>query len=296
MLHRVLLLLLFLLTGCAASVIPAWEAARDRALQDPGPAPPQWEPDAVLLMSEALVDDALGVLLAEQGNLRGEIAAGPITAVPDLSVRQVDLKAAKCERCLRVRAELDGVITVRSLLGEVEAPVQAVLRFDAVFDVVQADEVWSLTVAPKKLHQVEIDLAGADLAAFVQPVRAWLEEAFIDQPPIPLAELGSTDLPIRAMRVVPVRRDLRVDLLTTTVQTDPLRTDAGLIERRADAKDGRAWQLWITPAGREALAETRNGLAELNARLTEGFTDAEIDVVARWLASLQTKFPNGDEQ
>ncbi|MDF6436404.1 hypothetical protein NMT52_26030, partial [Escherichia coli] len=51
-----------------------------------------------------------------------------------------------------------------------------------------------------------------------------------------------------------------------------------------------------TPAGREALAATRNGLAELNARLTEGFTDAEIDVVARWLASLQTKFPNGDEQ
>ena len=73
-------------------------------------------------------------------------------------------------------------------------------------------------------------------------------------------------------------------------------SDAGLIERRADAKDGRAWQLWITPAGREALAATRNGLAELNARLTEGFTDAEIDVVARWLASLQTKFPNGDEQ
>ena len=65
--------------------------------------------------------------------------------------------------------------------------------------------------------------------------------------------------------------------------------DAGLIERRADAKDGRAWQLWLTPAGRAALAETRGGL-------TEGFTDAEIDVVARWLASLQTKFPTGDEQ
>ncbi len=71
--------------------------------------------------------------------------------------------------------------------------------------------------------------------------------------------------------------------------------DAGLIERRADANDGRAWQLWLTPAGREALAETRTGLTELNARLTEGFTDAEIDVVARWLASLQTKFPTGDE-
>ena len=52
----------------------------------------------------------------------------------------------------------------------------------------------------------------------------------------------------------------------------------------------------VQRAGRAALAETRTGLTELNARLTEGFTDAEIDVVARWLTSLQTKFPTGDEQ
>jgi len=72
--------------------------------------------------------------------------------------------------------------------------------------------------------------------------------------------------------------------------------DAGLIERRPDANDGRAWQLWLTPAGRTAMAQAKEGLTELNARLTDGFTDAEIDVVARWLASLQTKFPTGDEQ
>lgn len=71
--------------------------------------------------------------------------------------------------------------------------------------------------------------------------------------------------------------------------------DAGLIERRSDARDGRAWQLWLTDAGRAALVQTRAGLTELNTRLTDGFTDAEIDVVARWLSSLQTKFPNGDE-
>ena len=65
---------------------------------------------------------------------------------------------------------------------------------------------------------------------------------------------------------------------------------------RTGRRNGRAWQLWLTPAGRAALAETRTGLTELNARLTEGFTDAEIDVVARWLTSLQTKFPTGDEQ
>jgi DNA-binding MarR family transcriptional regulator len=72
--------------------------------------------------------------------------------------------------------------------------------------------------------------------------------------------------------------------------------EAGLIEKRADPEDGRAWRLWLTPAGKKALAPTKAGVAELNARLTEGFSDAEIDIVSRWLTSVQSKFPKGDEE
>jgi hypothetical protein len=67
-----------------------------------------------------------------------------------------------------------------------------------------------------------------------------------------------------------------------------------LIERRADPDDGRAWRLWLTPAGRAAMAQSKAGLAEVNARLTDGFTDAEIDIVARWLTTMQTRFPRGE--
>ncbi len=73
-------------------------------------------------------------------------------------------------------------------------------------------------------------------------------------------------------------------------------TAAELIKRRADPDDGRAWRLWLTPAGRTALARAKAGLVEVNARLTEGFTEAEIDVVARWLTSLQTRFPRGEDE
>jgi DNA-binding MarR family transcriptional regulator len=73
-------------------------------------------------------------------------------------------------------------------------------------------------------------------------------------------------------------------------------TAANLIRRRADPDDGRAWRLWLTPSGRAALAQAKAGLAEINARLTGGFTEAEIDVVARWLTSLQTRFPKGEDQ
>src|SRR5215472_17384643 len=52
--------------------------------------------------------------------------------------------------------------------------------------------------------------------------------------------------------------------------------EAGLIEKRADPDDGRAWRLWLTAAGRKALARTKAGVAELNARLIEGFTEGEI--------------------
>ena len=73
-------------------------------------------------------------------------------------------------------------------------------------------------------------------------------------------------------------------------------TAANLIERRADPDDGRAWRLWLTPAGRAAMAQSKAGLVEVNARLTEGFTEAEIDVVARWLTTMQTRFPGGEDE
>ncbi|MGO4713976.1 MarR family winged helix-turn-helix transcriptional regulator [Bradyrhizobium sp. 2TAF24] len=66
---------------------------------------------------------------------------------------------------------------------------------------------------------------------------------------------------------------------------------AGLVERRPDSADGRAWRLYLTEAGlsvrKRAVARTQ----ALNARLMEGFSDKEIDVVVRWLTSLQDKFP-----
>ncbi|MFM0092025.1 MarR family winged helix-turn-helix transcriptional regulator [Paraburkholderia sediminicola] len=66
---------------------------------------------------------------------------------------------------------------------------------------------------------------------------------------------------------------------------------AGLVERYADEFDRRASRLWLTENGRSALNRSKAGLAGLNARLTEGFTASEIEVVARWLTSLQERFP-----
>ncbi|WP_299698380.1 MarR family transcriptional regulator [Hydrocarboniphaga sp.] len=69
---------------------------------------------------------------------------------------------------------------------------------------------------------------------------------------------------------------------------------AGLAERRRDEQDGRAMRLHLSDTGRDKLQTARRGLESINAKISEGFSEAEMEVVARWLASLQTKFSNDD--
>lgn len=64
---------------------------------------------------------------------------------------------------------------------------------------------------------------------------------------------------------------------------------AGLIARRRDAIDGRAIRLYLTEQGQLVRQRAQADLLILNAKLTEGFSEAEMKVVARWLESLQSK-------
>ena len=68
-------------------------------------------------------------------------------------------------------------------------------------------------------------------------------------------------------------------------------TKAGLVERRPDPRDGRAWIVVLTEAGRNARAQAIEGARALNVRLIEGFTDNELETVARWLEAVRDRFP-----
>jgi DNA-binding MarR family transcriptional regulator len=56
-----------------------------------------------------------------------------------------------------------------------------------------------------------------------------------------------------------------------------------LVERVADAHDGRMTRLRLTATGNAAGLRARVALASLNAQLGAGFTPEELQVVARWL-------------
>ena len=69
---------------------------------------------------------------------------------------------------------------------------------------------------------------------------------------------------------------------------------AGLVERRADENDARASRILLTQKGRKTLLRAKDIAHETNARLMEGFSAREIDIVARWLSEIRSKFPKGD--
>jgi hypothetical protein len=81
---------------------------------------------------------------------------------------------------------------------------------------------WALMVQPKKVLSARFEVGGTEIANLTRGMTKWLESAVGELEPVQVATLGSPDLPIRGMRVVPVGRDLRLDLLTETRRPKPI--------------------------------------------------------------------------
>ena len=58
---------------------------------------------------------------------------------------------------------------------------------------------------------------------------------------------------------------------------------AALVQRVSDEHDGRLTRLHLTAAGEQAGVQAGAVLKELNIRLGDGFSPAELATVARWL-------------
>ncbi len=61
---------------------------------------------------------------------------------------------------------------------------------------------------------------------------------------------------------------------------------ANLVERFADADDGRLTRLRLSKDGKRAKDQATEVLEELNTRLSDGFSQEELATVARWLAQV----------
>lgn len=61
---------------------------------------------------------------------------------------------------------------------------------------------------------------------------------------------------------------------------------AGLIQRLTDDVDTRKICLTLTPTGEDASIKAKATLQDLNQQLSDGFTEDELKVVARWLSQV----------
>ncbi|MFZ4550572.1 MAG: MarR family winged helix-turn-helix transcriptional regulator [Aquabacterium sp.] len=59
------------------------------------------------------------------------------------------------------------------------------------------------------------------------------------------------------------------------------------VSRRPCTLDARTQRVWLLDAGRTQLPALRSALARINRQLTDGFTDDELQTVARWLQHVQ---------
>lgn len=223
------ILCLPLAAGCA-SILPQYEEAMAAALADPGPVPASWRPDAVLQLSPALLDEVVEAMVEEQGALAGSVDAGVASLKPRLEVKELELGPGKrCGDCVSVSVRLAGSVQARMLGATTRAPVKARGTFEAALSASPngGDDtgVWTVGATLRSLRSVHVEVAGlgAGFDSVDDALSSWIEEAFIrNVPPQDVAVLGTSELPLRAARVVGDGDSVRVELLTASPTPQPL--------------------------------------------------------------------------
>ena len=81
------------------------------------------------------------------------------------------------------------------------------------------------------------------------------------------------------IRQGPLAELIEVEPITLSRMVDRL-VEAGLVERRADPTDRRAWRLYLTTRAGDLLRTMRRTAEDLHAEATEGLSPAEREQLA----------------
>jgi MarR family transcriptional regulator, transcriptional regulator for hemolysin len=82
---------------------------------------------------------------------------------------------------------------------------------------------------------------------------------------------------------------LEVEPISLTRMVDRME-DGGLIERRRDPADRRAWRLFLTQRSRETIEQVRAGLDGLEREMLAGLTDNQRDALGSMLETIRSNF------
>ena len=214
---------LLMLPGCGKNkaVYRAYDEARAAALADPGPAPGSWRPDVKVQLSGKLMDELISVVLAERGEFSEEIRVSAATLQPRAVVKSLVLgESDACKTCLAIDLDLSGTLDWSAgVLGSGEVDYTARVAFDASFEAKKGPKRWKVFAKPRDVRSVRLSVSGWSGAVknvAEAPLKKWLDENFVSQiQPIEVATFGTDSIPLRAMRVRPVRKGLAIEMLSS---------------------------------------------------------------------------------
>ena len=95
-------------------------------------------------------------------------------------------------------------------------------------------------------------------------------------------------------RQVELAEGLDVEPITLCRMIDRLE-EAGLVERRRDESDRRAWRIHLTPAAAPLLAKLDEMGKAFNADMLAGISEADRETVLRVLARMRANLDQGEQ-
>lgn len=214
--------LLVFQVGCA-SVIPQYEASMERALAAPDPTPSQWVPDAVLHLSDDLINAVVQSAIEDYGTFSSTLDLTLATFSPDMELSSMRILAGNnCDDCVGIQMELEGVLAYTSILGNGQTDLSATGSLDAGFDISQNDAGdWTVSVQPRRFRFLDVTIGSLTIgvAGVSERVKDWIDRNLVTRvPPQEVMVIDKDDLPLADVKIVPDQGTIQFHMLTMANQ------------------------------------------------------------------------------
>lgn len=212
-------LLVFFAWGCGGSIHPLYDAAKEEALRDPGPAVGDWDPDVIVHLSGPVMNKTVRLMVEKHGVLEKKFTAPGAELRPVLTVDKARVSSKDCDGCVKIDLDLDGQLEW-TLLGKKgkSVPFKVEVGFDADINVRDDKGTFRIDLAPKKVRRVELKLDDVDKAVrdvLRSELKPFVEDKLLAElKPVEVGAFGSKGLPLRGVKVLAADKGLRLGLLT----------------------------------------------------------------------------------
>ncbi len=217
---------LLFLPSCGGKIATLYEQSKAEALADPGPAPANWAADGELglswdLVTTLAVRELQSRLEDPDNKLKIDLPLGAQAVItPKLAMSDTSVAASNdCATCVRVKSTFEGKLKWK--LESWKGSVPVAMSVKAVLELTSRTE-GAKTLVEAELRKVTVDLPESPSIdrlnlSIDDPLVAWLQEQIEREfPAIPIAELGSGDMPLRAVRLSTSKSYLEAEVLTTS--------------------------------------------------------------------------------